>query len=127
MSSTRLAAMRRFTIRFVNPITRRFVGHLPGFALVHTVGRKSGQPIQIPMNVFRDGEAYVMALTYGPDVHWVWNVVAAGGCELEIRGRRVRVAEPELIHDPARRLMPIPVRWFLGIMQVSDFLRLRPG
>jgi deazaflavin-dependent oxidoreductase (nitroreductase family) len=122
---TRLAFMRPFTRRFVNPVTRRFAGRVPGFAIVHHVGRKTGHRYSTPMNVFRDGDAWVMALTYGAEVQWVRNVLAAGGCELEVRGQRVRLTDPELIHDPTRRLMPIPVRWFLGLLAVTDFLRLR--
>lgn len=121
---TRLAFMRPFTRRFVNPVTRRFAGRVPGFAIVHHVGRKTGRRYATPMNVFRDGDSWVMALTYGAEVQWVRNVLAAGGCELEVRGRRVRLTDPELIHDPTRRLMPIPVRWFLGLLAVTDFLRL---
>lgn len=124
---TRLAFMRPFTLRVVNPVTRRFAGHVPGFAIVHYVGRTSGRAYATPMNVFRDGDAWVMALTYGAEVQWVHNVLAAGGCELEVRGRRIRLTDPELVHDPSRRLMPIPVRWFLGLLAVTDFLRLHPA
>ena len=123
---TRLSFLRPFTMRFVNPVTRRFAGRVPGFAIVHHVGRTTGRAYATPMNVFHDGDAWVMALTYGAEVRWVRNVLAAGGCELEVRGRRVRLTDPELIHDPSRRLMPIPVRWFLGLLGVSDFLRLHP-
>ena len=77
------------------------------------------------MNVFRHDDSYVFALTYGPDVQWVKNVLATGWAELEIRRRRVRLADPEVLDDPSRGLMPIPVRYFLGLMRVSQFLRMR--
>ena len=127
MSGTRLSWLRPFTSAVVNPVTRRFAGHLPGFAIVHTVGRTSGRPYAIPMNVFRQGEAWVMALTYGADAQWVKNVLAAGGCELEHRGRRIRLVDPAVVHDPGRRAIPIPVRWFLGLVGVTDVLRLLPA
>jgi deazaflavin-dependent oxidoreductase (nitroreductase family) len=111
-------------MRFVNPITLRFAGRVPGFEIVHHVGRATGRSYATPMNVFRDGDAWVMALTYGAEVQWVSNVLAAGGCDLEVGGRRIRLTDPQLIHDPSRRLIPIPVRWFLGLLGVSDFLRL---
>jgi hypothetical protein len=57
----------------------------------------------------------------------VQNVLAAGGCRLETRGRIVELRDPELIHDPSRALMPLPVRFFLGWLRVDDFLRLRSG
>jgi hypothetical protein len=67
----------------------------------------------------------VIALTYGSDVQWVKNVVAAGEATLTVRGRTVRLRDPELFVDPARRLTPQPVRFFLGLMNVTEFLRMR--
>jgi deazaflavin-dependent oxidoreductase (nitroreductase family) len=117
--------MRPFTTRFVNPVTRRFARWLPGFGIIRYRGRRSGNDYRTPMNVFRQDDSYVFALTYGPDVQWVKNVLASGRAELEIRRHRVRLADPEVIHDPTRRLMPLPVRFFLGLMRVSMFLRMR--
>jgi hypothetical protein len=65
----RIRGMRRFTIRFVNPITRRFVHHLPGFCLLIYRGRKSGKTYRIPMNVFhRSGQSSCIQDTAG---RWV--------------------------------------------------------
>jgi deazaflavin-dependent oxidoreductase (nitroreductase family) len=122
---TRLQSLRPFTTRFVNPVTRRFARWLPGFGIIRYRGRRSGTLYRTPMNVFRRDDTYVFALTYGPDVQWVKNVLATGRAELEIRRDRVRLADPEVVHDPSRGLMPIPVRQFLGLMRVSTFLRMR--
>lgn len=119
--------MRPFTTAVVNRFTRLFAGHLPGFAIVDYRGRKSGKRYRTPMNVFRDGNDYIFALTYGSDVQWVKNVIAAGECDLEIRGRWVHLIDPELFVDPRRHLMPLPVRLFLGLMHVTEFLRMRPA
>ena len=80
---------------------------------------------ETPVNVFRHGNEYVFALTYGSDVDWVKNVLAAGGCDISTRGRDFRLVEPVLIVDPKRRLMPFPVRIFLGLDAVNDLLRMR--
>jgi len=74
--------LRPFTTRFINPVTRLFAGRMPGFAILTHVGRTSGKTYRTPINVFRRGDSYVFALTYGSDVHWVKNVMAAGavGC-----------------------------------------------
>ena len=125
--STRLAWMRPFTQRVVNPITRRFAGRVPGFAIVHHMGRTSGRAYATPMNVFHHDGAVVMALTYGADVQWVRNVLAAGGCVLEERGRRIRLDRPELLPGAVPRLIPRPVRWFLRLIRVTDVVRLRPA
>jgi deazaflavin-dependent oxidoreductase (nitroreductase family) len=122
---TRLEIIRPFTTRVVNPVTRLVAGRLPGFAILHQRGRRSGRTHDTPMNVFRSGDSYVFALTYGSQVDWVRNVLAAGGCAMTTRGRRVRLGEPELIVDPYRRLAPQPVRTFLGLLRVTEFLRMR--
>jgi deazaflavin-dependent oxidoreductase (nitroreductase family) len=115
-----------FTTHILNRFTRLFAHRLPGFAIISYRGRTSGTVYRTPMNVFRDGHDYVFALTYGSDVQWVKNVVAAGSAELRVGGRTVALTEPEIFVDPSRRLMPPPVRMILGLMGVSEFLRMRP-
>ena len=122
---TRLRFMRPFTTRIVNPITRRIAGWAPWFGIIRCRGRNTGQEYRVPMNVFRRGDSYVFALTYGSDVNWVQNVLAAGECGLRTRRRELRLVEPELIVDPGRRLMPQPVRTFLGLIRTTEFLRMR--
>lgn len=124
---TAISRIRPFTMRIVNPVTRLFAGRVPGFAILRYVGRKSGKTYRTPMNVFRRGNDYVFALTYGPDVQWVKNVLAAGGCEIEVRGKTVRLTDPRVIEDRSRRLMPLPVRLFLGLIGVKDFVLMRPA
>jgi len=119
--------LRPFTTHVINPVSRLVAGHLPGFAIIAYRRRRSGQMHRTPMNVFRDGDDWIFALTYGSDVHWVQNVLAAGEAELEVRGRIVRLVDPEVFVDESRHLMPLPVRLFLGLMRVTEFLRMRPA
>jgi deazaflavin-dependent oxidoreductase (nitroreductase family) len=120
-----LAVIRPFTTRIFNPFSRLFVGWLPGFGIIAYRGRKSGKAYRTPLNVFRHDGDWVFALTYGSDVQWVENVLAAGEATLEKGRRRIPLVEPELIVDPERRLMPFGVRQVLGLMRVSEFLRMR--
>ena len=122
---TRMRGIRPFTTHLFNPIARRFAGWVPGFGILEYRGRKSGRAYHTPINAFRRGDAYVFALTYGADVEWVKNVLAAGGCTLRTRGRRVRLVEPELFVDPSRRLMPPVVRIVLQLDRATQFLRMR--
>ena len=121
-----MAFIRPFTVAVVNPVSRLVAGRLPLFGVLHHVGRRSGRPYRAPVNVFRDGSDYLVALTYSSQVDWVRNVLAAGGCELETQGRRVRLTDPEVFVDRQRRLMPFPVRQFLALVNVTEFMRLRP-
>lgn len=122
---TRIRFMLPFTRKVINPIARRFVGVVPGFAMLTHVGRKSGRTYHTPINVFRLGDHYVFALTYGSDVQWLKNIFAAGSVEMRTRGRDIRLVEPELIIDPELRLMPLPLRIAGKLNRVTEFLRMR--
>ena len=76
------------------------------------------------MNVFRDADRYVFALTYGRDADWVHNVLDAGRCEIRTRGRTVRLERPEVFTDEARSCVPPPVRVVLRAIDAADFLAL---
>jgi len=98
---------------------------MPSFAILTHVGRTSRKTYRTPINVFRRGDHYVFALTYGSDVHWLKNIMAAGECEMRTRGRDVHLVEPELIVDPQLRLMPLPVRFIGRFNRVTELLRMR--
>jgi deazaflavin-dependent oxidoreductase (nitroreductase family) len=117
--------LARFNRFVTNPIARQVAGRLPGFAIVTHVGRRSRRVYRTPVNLFRVGDRWVIALTYGADSQWVRNVLAAGECQVETRGERVRLVEPEIRHDPQRGLVPRPVRRILGVVDVDDFMVLR--
>ena len=112
-----------------NPLLGRLAPHLPGFGVVIHTGRKSGREYRTPVNVFRRGDRYVIALTYGPDSDWVRNVQAAGKCSLVTRGRLLDLTQPRLFHDDRRLAVPAPVRVILRLVGVSHFLELErnPG
>ena len=77
------------------------------------------------MNVFPTGGGYRFALTYGADTDWVKNVLAAGGCQLETRGRVVRLVAPRLYQDEQRRGIRTFERQILRLLGVADFLTLQ--
>jgi deazaflavin-dependent oxidoreductase (nitroreductase family) len=120
-------AVARFNNHVTNRVSRPLARHLPGFAVVTHVGRQSGRTYHTPVNMFRDGERFVFALTYGADSQWVKNVMAAGSCLVGTQGRTVRLCEPRIFTDPGRRLVPAPVRAVLRLVDVSDFLSMRPA
>jgi len=120
--------LSRSLARFNKHVTNRVMGPLagwaPGFAIVQHVGRKTGRDYETPVNVFHHGDMFVFALTYGGG-SWVENVLAAGGCSIRTQGHTVQLTEPARYVDPARKDVPAPVRWILGILDVDEFLSLR--
>jgi deazaflavin-dependent oxidoreductase (nitroreductase family) len=115
--------------RFNRVVTNRVLGplarYLPGFGIVWHVGRRSGRIYRTPVNVYRRGGGYVIALMYGAQSQWVRNVVAAGGADIESRGRRLHLVDPEVVRDPSRSLVPKPVRVPLRMANVAEFMLLR--
>jgi deazaflavin-dependent oxidoreductase (nitroreductase family) len=89
--------------------------------VTHT-GRRSGRTYRTPVNVFRHGDRYLFALTYGAESDWVQNVLAAGRCQIKTRRRTVELVAPERFTDPTARLIPVPARWILGLFSVTEFL-----
>jgi deazaflavin-dependent oxidoreductase (nitroreductase family) len=117
--------LARFNRVVTNPVLGPLARRLPGFAVVLHVGRRSGRAYRTPVNLFHAQDRYVIALTYGSDSQWVRNVLAAGEVDVETRGRRVHLVEPEVVHDAQRSVVPGPVRAVLGLARVSDFMLLR--
>ena len=118
----------RWLARFNLYVTNRLLGPLarfvPGLAVVIHVGRKTHRQYRTPVIIFRRGDHFLIALTYGRESQWVQNVLAHGGCELVIRGRNLRLTRPCIVHDPQRRRVPSFVRPWLGLLDVSDFLEM---
>ena len=118
--------VRPLAMRLINPVARRFAGVMPGFGLLIYRGRKTGRDYVLPVNVFERGEHFVFVLTYGSDSQWVKNILAAGECDMRVRGRDVHLVEPELITNPPWELIPWPARLVeQRVAGVTEFLRMR--
>jgi len=117
-------SIARFNKRFTNRLTLRVAGYLPGFAIVSHMGRKSGRTFHTPVNTFRTGDGYIIALTYGAQSDWVKNVLEAGWCELQTRGRRTHLSDPHIVTDESKSWAPLPVRVILGLIDAPQYLRL---
>ena len=117
--------LRPFATRLINPAARLFAGWMPGFGILTYRGRTTGLIYHLPINVFQRAEHYTFVLTYGSESQWVKNVLAAGGCEIRVRGRDIRLVEPELIVNPPWELVPRPVQVIERLAGVTEFLRMR--
>lgn len=96
------------------------------FSLVRHVGRKSGRAYETPIIVAAVPEGFVAELTYGENVNWYRNVVAAGGCDLLVDGvvHRVVAIEPCPV-DQGRRAFGYPARLVLALLRRKEFRLLR--
>ena len=117
--------LARFNLRVTNHVLGPLATYLPGMGVVVHTGRKTGRRYRTPVMVFRHGDRFIIALTYGPESRWVMNVLAQGGGELETRGQTLLLSHPRLFHDKQRTAMPPVVRTALRILNVSDFLEVK--
>ena len=120
-----MRSLRSVAATVLNPLTRLIGGRLPYFGIITHVGRRSGRTYRTPLNIFRQGDHYYVALTYGSDVDWVKNVRAAGRCQLRTGGRNVVLVEPEVIIDPELRFIPLPGRVIERWNGVTEVMRMR--
>jgi len=113
-----------FNLAITNRITSRFANRLPGFGILTHVGRKSGRLYQTHVNVFREPNGFLIALTYGRESEWVKNVLTAGKYQLETRGVLYELSTPTIVHDPSRRRFLFVVRMILRLIGENDFMQL---
>ncbi|MGH3925702.1 MAG: nitroreductase family deazaflavin-dependent oxidoreductase [Egibacteraceae bacterium] len=120
-ASRKLASFNR---RFTNRLLLRAAGHLPMLGIVRHRGRKSGRAYRTPVMVFHHAGGYLIALGYGPQSDWARNVLAAGWCELQTRGRRVRLFRPHIETDESKQWAPPFVKFLLDRFDVPQYMRL---
>jgi hypothetical protein len=111
----------------LNRLTTRVAksGRCP-YSLVRHVDRKSGTVYETPIIVAAVPEGFVAELTYGENVNWYRNIVAAGGCNLLVGGvtHRVVAVEPYPV-DAGRRAFGFPARLVLTLLNRREFRLLR--
>ncbi len=89
------SGLAKFNRVATNKVAAPFARRLPGFAVLHHTGRRSGTAYETPLNAWREDDEVVVALTYGEDVDWLKNARASDGsvfvmravssCQLTIR------------------------------------------
>ena len=114
--------MARVNRAFLNPVTLKVAGWLPGMGIVVHVGRRTHRVHRTPVLVFPTKDGYRIALTYGRDSEWVKNALAHGAVRLVARRREHELTDPEIVTDPHRQHIPAVPRYVLQFMRVSDFI-----
>ena len=111
----------------LNRGTRRLAltGRGPFSVVVHR-GRKSGREYRTPLLLAKVPEGFVAELTYGPNVDWLRNVEAAGGCTLIHGGVTLHVTSIDPCDaERGRAAFPIPARLVLTLLRKKHYRVLR--
>lgn len=103
-------------------IARRSVGP---FSIIRHVGRRSGARYETPIIAQPIDGGFMIALTYGTDVDWYKNVLAAGGCSV-LRHRQAYAVDQitPLDAESGRAAFPLPQRLILHILGIEHFVEL---
>lgn len=110
---------RTVGFRALGPLARR----IRPFAIITHTGRRSGSNYETVVWAFEREGTVAVALTYGRDVDWVRNVLAAGGGSIDLGGEVFAVTNPRLVGDEeGRPYMPGAVRSALRALDVHEFL-----
>jgi deazaflavin-dependent oxidoreductase (nitroreductase family) len=95
----------------MNPLARPVVGHVPGWALLETTGRRSGRPIRNPVGDGLRGDTFWIVAEHGRRSHYVRNIVSNQRVRVRTHGRwRTGRAQVLPNDDPRARL-----RWLGGV------------
>lgn len=89
---------RAINKRYINPWMLKRAGRRSSLhAIIHHVGRKSGQSYVTPVAVASIDHGFAVPLIYGPHVDWCRNILASGGCTLQWHDTTYHLVEPEVV------------------------------
>jgi hypothetical protein len=110
----------------LNPLTRRLAHSSFGpFSIIRHVGRRSGKQYETPIIVALAENGFVIELTYGPDVDWYKNVLAAGGCTVIWHDKDYVIDKLEPMDtDLGRSAFPLPARLILYLLGRQHFVKM---
>jgi deazaflavin-dependent oxidoreductase (nitroreductase family) len=114
----------------LNPLTLGLARTSYGpFAIIRHIGRRSGKQYETPIIVATAADGIVIELTYGPEVDWYKNVLAAGGCIVIHQGKEYRIEEIEPMDaETGLAAFPLPARLILRATGRKHFVKLSvPG
>lgn len=110
---------------FLNPIMMKIIAPHWVFAIVHHVGRKSKKKYENPIIAIPRDYGFLLALTYGDQVDWYKNVLAAGSCEIEQHGKIYKITKIESINDiNMYKQFPKPLNLVLKLMNIHYYVQM---
>jgi deazaflavin-dependent oxidoreductase (nitroreductase family) len=125
-SPTVLNAVRQIS-KATKPYVLKTAG-TPGSrtAVIHHIGRTTGQPYETPIVAEPIDEGFLIALPYGPNTDWLKNVLARGSATIVLAGHAHDVDRPEVVPlaDAAHLYSERDLR-SLRQFRVEECLRLR--
>jgi deazaflavin-dependent oxidoreductase (nitroreductase family) len=109
MTDTKRRAVTWVHRHVVNPVARPFAGHVPGQAIIETIGRRSGLPRRTPVGGRLEGSSFWLVSDHGLDSNYVRNIAANPRVRVQVRSRwHTGTAHLLPDDDPRERLKRLP-------------------
>ena len=94
------------------------------FGVLHHVGRRTGRAYATPVLAMPTEDGFVVPMTYGGNVDWCRNLMAAGGGRMLWKGRAYTLVNPHFIDPPAA--LPYFPRWLHALLRRTHrYVRLK--
>jgi deazaflavin-dependent oxidoreductase (nitroreductase family) len=118
--------IRVFNKHVTNKLFLTFAGmSRTPFAVIRHVGRRSGRQYDTPIVVMPITSGFMVALTYGPEVDWYQNVLAAGRCEILWHGKRYTIDDITPVdRETGLAAFPFPFKPILRMVGIQHFVRM---
>ncbi|CAN5201938.1 nitroreductase family deazaflavin-dependent oxidoreductase [soil metagenome] len=88
----------------INPFAKLVAGYIPGWALLETTGRRTGNPVRNPVGDGLRGSTFWIVAEHGSRSHYVRNILANPRVRIRARGRwRTGTARVLAEDDPRER------------------------
>ena len=122
-----LPFLRSFQKRVVNPGFRWAAGFMPGYAVIETIGARSGQARRVPVGGGLRGSTYWLVAGNGRAAQYVRNIEANPKVRVRVHGRwRTGTAQLLADDDPRRRLLRLnPMNGLFISVSGRDLLTVR--
>ncbi len=114
---------KKFTNRLMMPIAGK---RRSPIVLIEHRGRQSGRLYRIPILAQKQADGFLFALTYGTDVDWYKNVLAAGWARLTYHGIRYELSDPEVVETAqGQAAFGFPKGQILRAIDIRDFFFMK--
>ena len=126
MKQAILNQVRKLNKSFTNKIMIHICGKkIRLFVILSHIGRKSGKLYRIPIIAEQVDDGFVIALTYGKNVDWYYNVKAKGECSIFCRYKEYPLTTPIMLKkEKGLQSFPLFIRAALRVMRIEYFLKL---
>jgi deazaflavin-dependent oxidoreductase (nitroreductase family) len=114
---------RMISKRYINPVMLKIAGRRPfPQAIIHHLGRKSGQSYATPVAVVPIEHGFAIPLAYGTNVDWCRNILATGNCTLQWHDATYNLVEPEISEAASVIVQFLPVQQVIFRMLKIEYV-----